>query len=120
MKKINLLKSMCRTEPTAGDETCREFLVFLGETSAVPCTQYLGAGIVMYCDALKNSEEQPRFRAVAEVFYSTPTSEAPCERVIGEVRAIIKDNRFNLALRTLTGMLALRISFDPSKLLLRK
>jgi hypothetical protein len=115
-----MAKYMFRTDATAPDDTCREFLLFLGDTPGVPCNDYLGFGIVLYCDALKNAGEQPRLYAVSEVTYSTPTSEAPCERIIGIVRRMIGDSKYNLALKTLTGMLVLKNEFDEKKLVLRK
>jgi hypothetical protein len=115
-----MARYMWPAENQAAKELVHEFLNFLGETQTVPCSGCLGFGFVLYCDALKQSREQPRYRAASEVFYSTPTSEAPCERVIGAVRAIIGDDRYNLALKTLTGMLALRNKFDERKLVLRK
>jgi hypothetical protein len=115
----HMAKNMFPREAAAVDETCQEFLNFYGETPGVPCTGYLGFCIVRYCHALKLSEEQPRYRAVAEVFYSTSTSEAPCERVIGDVRAMIGDSRYNLGLKTLSAMLAMKNKFDTSSLVLK-
>jgi hypothetical protein len=111
---------MFPNEGAAGEATAHEFLDFLGETPSVSCSGFLGFGFVLYCDALKQARVKDKYRAVSEVFYSTPTSEAPCERLIGEVRRIIGDNRYNLALKTMTGMLALRNKFDESQLVLRK
>jgi hypothetical protein len=68
---------------------------------------------------LKPADEQPRYCAVAEVVYSTSTSETPCERVIGEVRAMIGDSRYNLGLKTLSAMLALKNKFETNNLVLR-
>ena len=114
-----MAKNMFPGQPTAADETCQEFLNLLGETPGVPCSAYLGFGIVRYCAALRLAKEQPRYCAVAEVFYSTSTSEAPCERVIGDVRAMIGDSRYNLGLKTLSAMLALKNKFETNNLVLR-
>jgi hypothetical protein len=114
-----MAKNIFPGEAAAVNETCQEFLNFYGETPGVPCSGYLGYGIVRYCQALKLAHEQPRYRSVAEVVYSTSTSEAPCERVIGEVRAMIGDSRYNLGLKTLSAMLALKNKFEPSNLVLR-
>jgi hypothetical protein len=114
-----MTKSLFPGDRKAEGEVCSELLDFVGDTSSVPFPRLLSTGFARYYTALSKSGKLPRLCAIAEVFYSTCTSEASCERVIGIVRKKIGDNKFNYSLPTLTAMLVKQSKFDASLLKLK-
>jgi hypothetical protein len=89
-----MAKKLFPQDGAAERDVGRELLNYL-DCASPPNDEYLPHGLAAYFISLSKTTHYQRLRACAEVFYSTPTAEAACERVIGILRRKIGDNKFN-------------------------
>jgi hypothetical protein len=113
-----MTKKLVPQDGAAERDVGKELLNYL-DCASPPNHEFLPDGLASYFTSISKTTHYPRLRACAEVFYSTPTSEAACERVIGILRRKIGDNKFNYSLPTLTAMLIKQTPFDKEQLELK-